>query len=87
MNTLRMGLENKIEDENDPELEDQAVTERVMNMMNNINTSGEEEDHEEIIRPKTTTTETTKPVQEQDDVDEDELFNRLLNENSELRNL
>ena len=86
MNTLRMGLENKQDDQIDPALEDQAITERVMNMMTNINTSDdeEEEQQEEISRPKTITV-TTKQVEEE--VDEDELFNRLLNENSEIRNL
>ena len=87
MNTLRMGLENKQDDQIDTALEDQAITERVMNMMNNINTSDEEEEEEqqqEISRPKTIHA-TTKPVEEE--VDEDELFNRLLSENSEIRNL
>ena len=68
LNTLRLGgdgTNEPQEDSNDPAIEDEMMTERVMNMMSSMDSS------------KTNRNSGVQQVEE-DEEDEDELFNRLL---------
>jgi hypothetical protein len=100
MNSLRMGMnENKENDVLDLAAEDEAMTERVMGMMKNINTSDDDEDNNDCeLNNQTKRIEHSacnvsdkqalnKNNQQDEDEDEDELFNRLLNENSAMLKL
>lgn len=62
-----------IEDMNDPALEDEMRTARVMDMMNNIDVSDDEIDAPSAPAPRT--------QEDDDDIDEDALFNQFLMEN------
>lgn len=65
-------IEDKtIDDMNDPALEDELRTARVMEMMNNIEVSDEEIEATNVL---------ARTQEEEDDIDEDALFNQFLME-------
>lgn len=65
-------IEDKtIDDMNDPALEDELRTARVMEMMNNIEVSDEEIEATNVP---------ARTQEEEDDIDEDALFNQFLME-------
>ena len=82
MNKLRLGNNENDENPIDPALDDEKMTERVMGMMNNLESEDEFEDgirnKENDIIENVNHSKKIRQIVDDDD-DDDELFNQLLN--------